>query len=205
MHRLWWVPPVHTPGSISVTQLVQVRRDILHALERVDHNVVDDVAPQHDVAPGGHPLPLVGRAKPPGLQDVFEVAVLAFYWPSALVSGEVLQYVGALPQLCQLLEAGEEGDGGHDADLWHLPPPATTPADDCVIDNLQTCFAQYDQNMSGKKKGPCMKKKKTFFTDCLEPRTIQRGCLHLAQVISPVAGCWQLTQSDVEDRDTFLQ
>ena len=102
---------------------MQVWRHILHTLKGVNHNVVDDVAPQHDVTPGGHLLPLVGCAKPPGFQNVFQVAVLVFYWPSALGPGQVLQDVGALTQLCQLLEAGKKRNGGHDADLRHLPPP----------------------------------------------------------------------------------
>ncbi len=102
---------------------MQVRRYVLHALEGVDDDVVDHVAPQHDVAPGGHPLPLVGCAKSPGLQDVLQVAVLVLNGPPVLLPGEVLEDVGALAQLCQLLEAGKKRNGGHDADLGHLPPP----------------------------------------------------------------------------------
>ncbi len=102
---------------------MQMRRYVLHTLEGIDHDVVNHVAPQHDVAPGGHPLPLVGCAKPPGLQDVLQVAVLVLDGPPVLLPGEVLEDVGALAELCQLLEAGKKRNGGHDADLGHLPPP----------------------------------------------------------------------------------
>ncbi len=115
--------PVHTPSPVPVSQLMQMRRYVLHALEGVDHDVVDHVAPQHDVAPGGHPLPLVGCAKPPGLQDVLQVAVLVLDGSPVLLPGQVLEDVGALAELCQLLEAGKKRNGGHDADLGHLPPP----------------------------------------------------------------------------------
>ena len=56
---------------------MQMRSHFLHTLEGIDDNVVDDVTPQHDIAPCGHPLPLVGCAKPPGLQDVLQMAVLS--------------------------------------------------------------------------------------------------------------------------------
>ena len=102
---------------------MQMRCYVLHALEGVDDDVVDHVAPQHDVAPGGHPLPLVGCAKPPGLQNVLQVAVLVLNGSPVLLPGEVLEDVGALAELCQLLEAGKKRNGGHDADLRHLPPP----------------------------------------------------------------------------------
>ena len=115
--------PVHTPSPVPVAQLMQMRRHILHTLESVDDNVVDHVAPQHDVAPGGDPLPLVGCAKPPGLQNVLQVAVLVLNGSPVLLPGEVLEDVGALAELCQLLEAGKKRNGGHYADLWHLPPP----------------------------------------------------------------------------------
>lgn len=124
--------PVHTPGSVPVAQLVQVGRNFLHALECIDDNVVDDVAPQHDIAPGGDPLPFVGCAKPPGLQDIFQVAVLSLDGPSAVVAGQVLQDVGALTQLSELLEAGKKRNGGHDADLWHLPPPTSPTVFACM-------------------------------------------------------------------------
>ena len=62
--------PVDAPSPIPVAQLVQMWCNILNALESIDNNVVDDVAPQHDIAPGGHPLPLIGRAKPPCFQNV---------------------------------------------------------------------------------------------------------------------------------------
>lgn len=42
----------------------------------------------------------------------------------AMVASEVLQDGRALTQLSELLEAGQKGDGRHDADLRHLPPPA---------------------------------------------------------------------------------
>lgn len=57
-----------------------------------------------------------------------EVAVLIFYGTSAGSPGQILQDVGALAQLCQLLEAGKKRHGGHDADLWHLPPAAYNTA-----------------------------------------------------------------------------
>lgn len=51
-------------------------RDLLDTLEGIDDDVVDDISPQHDIAPCGHPLPFVGCAKPPGFQDVLQMAVL---------------------------------------------------------------------------------------------------------------------------------
>lgn len=109
---------------------MQMRRYVLHTLESVDHDVVDHITPQHDVAPGGHPLPLIGCAKPPGLQDVLQVAVLVLDGPPVLLPGEVLEDVGALAELCQLLEAGKKRNGGHDADLRHLPPPVGKDAEE---------------------------------------------------------------------------
>ena len=103
---------------------MQMWRNILDALEGIDYNVVNDVTPQHDVTPCRHPLPLVGCAKPPGFQNVLQMTVLVLNRPSALISRQVLEDVGALAQLRQLLEAGKKRNGGHDADLWHLPPPA---------------------------------------------------------------------------------
>ena len=111
---------------------MQVGSHILHALESIDHYVVYDISPQHDVTPGRNALPLVGCAKPPGLQDILQMTVLALNRASALVSGQILEDVGTLTQLCQLLKAGKEGNRWHDADLWHLPPSAIASRDVCT-------------------------------------------------------------------------
>ena len=111
---------------------MQMRGHVLHALEGIDHYVVYDISPQHYVTPGRNTLPLIGGAKPPSLQDVFQVTVLALNWSPTLVSGQVLEDVGTLTQLCQLLKAGKQRNRGHDADLWHLPPPTA------ISSNLST-------------------------------------------------------------------
>ncbi len=129
--------PVDAPRSVPVPQLMEMRRNILHTLEGIDHNVVDDIPPQHDVTPGGYPLPLVGCAQPPGFQNVLQVAVLVLDWAPALGPVQVLQDVGALAELRELLEAGKKRDGGHDADLGHLPPPVAA-ATQCCSDWLSS-------------------------------------------------------------------
>ena len=42
-----------------------------------------------------------------------------------MVASQILQDERALAELSELLEAGKKRNGGHDADLWHLPPPAS--------------------------------------------------------------------------------
>ena len=55
-----------------VAQLMEVRRQLLDGTKCVDDDVVDVVAPHHDVAPLRQALPGVGRPQTPRLQDVLQ-------------------------------------------------------------------------------------------------------------------------------------